>query len=404
MTQVGKDTLDTRTTLTVGGKEYAYYSFDKAAEKLGDVSRLPFSLKVLLENMLRFEDGERRLTNLFHLGELLHETAIEQRLNPAALSRWLAQQRQDGRANDTNQLRLESDEDAVKLVTIHRSKGLEYPIVFLPYTWDRRNTERQGFVFHPEPRDNPGHLQLDLGSDELNENRVKAAEENLADELRLLYVALTRARHRCYVITGCIGGTQAKSLKEITGLGWLLHPELMKDVAPDSSQAGVQQLDGATLLADCDSLAAKCQHVQTSVLPDARPGKWTGGGANPDQPLQAREFAGEIQPAWGAQSYSILAHAALSPGDIEERPDHDARPIAIDSTTPPAGIHALPAGARTGTCLHEIFESIDFTQACAANEISRQTVADILAKHSLGDYLGTVWSNVQAVLNAPLDG
>ena len=57
MTQVGKDTLDTRTTLTVGGKEYAYYSFDKAAEKLGDVSRLPFSLKVLLENMLRFEDG-----------------------------------------------------------------------------------------------------------------------------------------------------------------------------------------------------------------------------------------------------------------------------------------------------------------------------------------------------------
>jgi aconitate hydratase len=57
MTQVGKDTLSTRSTLNVGGKEYAYYSFAKAAEKIGDVSRLPFSLKVLLENMLRFEDG-----------------------------------------------------------------------------------------------------------------------------------------------------------------------------------------------------------------------------------------------------------------------------------------------------------------------------------------------------------
>ena len=57
MTQVGQDTLATRSTLTVGGKEFAYYSFEKAAEKLGDVSRLPFSLKVLLENMLRFEDG-----------------------------------------------------------------------------------------------------------------------------------------------------------------------------------------------------------------------------------------------------------------------------------------------------------------------------------------------------------
>ncbi|PIW54563.1 MAG: aconitate hydratase AcnA [Sphingomonadales bacterium CG12_big_fil_rev_8_21_14_0_65_65_10] len=57
MTQVGQDTLGTRSTLEVGGKEYAYYSLAKAAEKLGDVSKLPFSLKVLLENMLRFEDG-----------------------------------------------------------------------------------------------------------------------------------------------------------------------------------------------------------------------------------------------------------------------------------------------------------------------------------------------------------
>ena len=57
MTQVGKDTLGTRSTLTVDGKDYAYYSLSKAAEQLGDVDRLPFSLKVLLENMLRFEDG-----------------------------------------------------------------------------------------------------------------------------------------------------------------------------------------------------------------------------------------------------------------------------------------------------------------------------------------------------------
>ena len=57
MTQVGKDTLGTRSTLNVGGKDYAYYSFAKAAEKIGDVSRLPTSMKVLLENLLRFEDG-----------------------------------------------------------------------------------------------------------------------------------------------------------------------------------------------------------------------------------------------------------------------------------------------------------------------------------------------------------
>ena len=177
----------------------------------------------------------------------------------------------------------------------------------------------------------------------------------------------------------------------------------MKEVAPDNSKAGVQQLTGESLLADCETLAAKCRHIQTSILPEARPDKWTGDGAAQDHPLQAREFAGKIQPAWGAQSYSTLAHATLAPGDAEERPDHDARPIAIDSTSQPSGIHALPAGARTGTCLHEIFETIDYPQAAAAHDEARQSIADILAKHSLADHLGTVWPNVQAVLNAPLD-
>ena len=56
MAQVGKNSLDTRATLSVGGRDYAYYSLARAAEKVGDVSRLPFSMKVLLENLLRFED------------------------------------------------------------------------------------------------------------------------------------------------------------------------------------------------------------------------------------------------------------------------------------------------------------------------------------------------------------
>ncbi len=57
MIPTGQDSLNTRSTLTVGGKTYAYYSLAKAAEALGDISRLPFSMKVLLENLLRFEDG-----------------------------------------------------------------------------------------------------------------------------------------------------------------------------------------------------------------------------------------------------------------------------------------------------------------------------------------------------------
>ena len=77
MTQVGKDTLGTRSTLTVNGKDYAYYSFAKAAEKVGDVSRLPFSLKVLLENMLRFAAGG------FTVGEQHVRAIADWQKNPA---------------------------------------------------------------------------------------------------------------------------------------------------------------------------------------------------------------------------------------------------------------------------------------------------------------------------------
>ena len=206
------------------------------------------------------------------------------------------------------------------------------------YTWDRRNTEKQGFVFHPDPRDTPGIVPI--GS----MNWPKTASRPPRKIWPMSCACCMRhspARHRCYVVTGCIGGTQGKSLKEITGLGWLLHPALMQQVDPDNSKVGVQQLTGESLLADCEILAAKCPHIQTSILPEARPDKWTGDGAAQDHPLQARKFTGKIQPAWGAQSYSTLAHATLAPGDAEERRDHDARLIPIDSTTQPSGIHAL---------------------------------------------------------------
>ena len=76
MTQVGKDTLSTRSTLKVGGKDYAYYSLAKAAEQLGDVSRLPISMKVLLENLLRFEDGD------FTVGREHLQSIVDWQKNP----------------------------------------------------------------------------------------------------------------------------------------------------------------------------------------------------------------------------------------------------------------------------------------------------------------------------------
>jgi exodeoxyribonuclease V beta subunit len=88
----------------------------------------------VVENLLRFPDAERRITNVLHLAELLEAASRAEHLGPARLVQWLEKRRaSDEAAADEFQLRLESDEDAVQIVTIHRAKGLEYPVVFCPF-------------------------------------------------------------------------------------------------------------------------------------------------------------------------------------------------------------------------------------------------------------------------------
>ena len=118
----------------------------------------------LPQRVLQRSDGQRRMTNLLHLMELLHEAAGEHHLGPEELIQWLAQQREatahGSHSQDVAQIRLESDDHAVTITTIHRSKGLEYPLVFCPYLWDGNllfRHETKAPLFH---RDGRAVLQL----------------------------------------------------------------------------------------------------------------------------------------------------------------------------------------------------------------------------------------------------
>ncbi|MCP4727393.1 MAG: UvrD-helicase domain-containing protein, partial [bacterium] len=136
---------------------------------------------MVLENvrkgLLSFPDGERRITNLLHCAEVLHCAESEHKLGMEGLIKWLAENRNIAKESDENQIRLETDEDAVKIVTIHRSKGLEYPVVFCPFAWDSSIIkDNSPFSFHDTNRDN--HLTLDLGTSE-DENKKAAEMEEL---------------------------------------------------------------------------------------------------------------------------------------------------------------------------------------------------------------------------------
>jgi exodeoxyribonuclease V beta subunit len=349
--------------------------------------------------LLAFPDGERRLTNLLHLSEVLHRASVENRLGVSGLLKWLGEQRElDGQAPEEHQLRLETDEKAVKLVTIHKSKGLEYSIVFCPFSWKGANIEHGGEeqLFYHEQGD--GSLVRDLGSADYEAHKQQARVERLAENVRLLYVALTRAKHRCYFVWGAFrdAATSAPA--------WLLHPPPNPEPDPVTAQEEhFPQLDDDQLLADLTKLAAQ------SSGPDGQPTIAVGDLPQPADTtftvpssagptLDYRRFAGTIARDWRISSFT-----SLTANQGEELPDHDALGAETHGELPTSGIFAFPRGAKPGTCLHKILEKLEFTQwnqPAAATLVHEQLRAHGLPE---AEFTNILVEMLGKVMTAPLD-
>lgn len=188
----------------------------------------------IAENLLASGNGERRLTDLLHLGELLQEASATLD-SEHALVRWLAQQieQPDGQSA-SQQLRLESDRHLVQIVTIHKSKGLQYPLVWLPFVANFR--EADNGVYHDRQTFT---ALLDLQQSE--ESIELAEQERLAEDLRLLYVALTRSIFHCSVgIAPLIKGTRKEGNSDLhrSALGYLVQQGTRRCHWPAGSVAG----------------------------------------------------------------------------------------------------------------------------------------------------------------------
>src|SRR5262245_42102528 len=164
--------------------------------------------------LLALPGGERRLTDVLHCCELLHQAALEGGLGVEELLKWLAEARMQGGVarSEEHQIRLETDERAVRIVTVHKSKGLQYPIVFCPFCWNTGAPAGE-VLFH----DRSGKLVMDIGSADQEEHAQTSELEDLAENARLLYVALTRAQYRCVLVWGAFRDAGESAL------AYLLH-------------------------------------------------------------------------------------------------------------------------------------------------------------------------------------
>jgi exodeoxyribonuclease V beta subunit len=314
-------------------------------------------------------DAERRLTNLLHLGELLQQAAREHAGMDALLGWFRIQRRERGaeHSSDDLQLRLESDAGLVQIVTVHAAKGLQYPVVFLPDLWNPRITRADAPIgFH----DDGQSACLDIGSDERDAHLLLAERERLAEDVRIAYVALTRAQSAIYAVWGRAG--QRKGHAGASALGWLLHPAqdaaTLAEAGPDAFAAG------ADLEADLAALAAAAagsivvEPLPEDPLPLPLP-------PEPTRPaLAPRAFRGRIATDWRIASFSALTRelhaeppAAIAGSgqrvDDEAAPDTPPADLAVAAPTPADDDPVLrfPAGSDVGSFLHLLLEHLDFT-------------------------------------------
>ena len=316
--------------------------------------------------LLVFADGDRRLTNVLHLGELLHSESLNESNGMTQLIAWLeAQRNPENTRTEEHPLRLESDASAVKIVTIHKSKGLEYPVVFCPFCWESSLiTRNRPVVYHEQ---GAGYSRvLDLGSDSLEENTRRAQNELLAENLRLLYVAVTRARERCYLVWGHI------NTAETSALAYLLHPNGRsedKDVIRSMTRH-MANMTTEDLAADLDRLVKRSnQTIAVEVLPLADRSINAPRFDN-NEPLSVREFSGSIKRDWRLSSYSsLISHQQRN----TDKPDYDTHLLSHRSQNEikadrslsnvpdqERNIFGFPRGARTGIFFHDLLEVLDF--------------------------------------------
>ena len=340
--------------------------------------------KNVRRRLLCFTDGERRLTNVLHLGEVLHRYETEERLSIAALLIRLDDKMAGkGQAVEEHQLRLESDGERVQIVTIHRSKGLQYPVVFCPFSWSGIRQPKDVFSFHMP--DEQMCAVLDLGSEkELRDSyRKLAVQEELAENMRLLYVALTRAAHRCYLYWGPFNGAESSAL------AWLLHgrgdlaelKKRFKKISDDDLERCLAEL--------CVKAKGAMEFIAADDAPAMRQARQKEGGDT----LVCAEWVGDIAAGGHVTSFSAIS-----------RESHGVETAVLSADAPhPDSIFAFPRGAGPGVCMHDIFEHLDFTLLDHRPQQCRQFVAEKLVQYGFEEkWLEPVLQMVKNVLSVSL--
>ena len=337
--------------------------------------------------MLRRSDGERRLTNLQQLCEMLHQAEHDHRLSPEGLLHWLRHERSQKSEVDQQrrELRLESDEDAVQILTMHGSKGLQYEIVFCPFLWDGRVADTTKTTLDDE-RDGkaPGDRRFAFKVSTSDPGWLNSEAERLAEDCRLAYVAMTRAKRRCYVHWGPIGHGPRGYWN--SALAWLLQPDTIDQSKEDwpVTWAKAYKNRSSNLASDLQRIAdnshgsISIDHVDDVTTEVIKAG--TKSAAN-SKGAGKPTSKGQNRRRESRRPLMVHSFSSLVAGSEHAFYVHEVRDPETQAPEVGQGIFGFARGAEPGLCLHTVLEHVDLH--ALEQPPARELVVKTLTQHGL---------------------
>jgi exodeoxyribonuclease V beta subunit len=355
----------------------------------------------LPRRVLSHAGGERDLTDLGHVGQLLHAQALQEGTGTASLAGWLrARMRDAGEdAEEARVRRLDSDAEAVQVLTVHRSKGLEFPVVLVPFAW------QAGWIDPKEPpRFHDGGWQIDVGGrdgDDFVPHRLAGIREQRAEDLRLLYVSLTRARHQAVLWwAGSAASGRSPLARILMGrqAGGFIASEEVCAPRDDAFEERLHELGAER---------PGCVSVERV---EARPPASIAPRAEGREPLAARTLGRTLDRSWTRSSFSRVVSGEWERRVASEQEEElvDDEPAAAPSADGGAAaggalpLGAMPSSAAVGDLVHRVLQASDF----AAPDLEAELLARLEEQRGRRDVAvgesATVAAGLAVALRTPL--
>ncbi len=338
----------------------------------------------IMERLAAFKNGERRVTNYNHLIELLATQESNFHSTPSSLLRNLRDKiNEQTKDQEDELLRLESDEELIQISTMHSSKGLEYPIVFLPYLWESiKLTKPSVFQFHEN-----NQTYLNIGGNLADPNQLLLhKKEEMAESIRLAYVALTRAKSANFIPFLEVNNAGYSSLSAIT-VGVEIVEEALTSKIINKGRPNIPSIADAL-----HAIVEKSPHIEIRTPRESAPislGKESKKEVSyiaQTQELQRDDLFSFPRMT----SYSALTKHTSAPTVIEEDLDKigfDFDEVEIPSTEEilpnpdEKTVFTFPKGADAGNFLHALFEEVEFDTQSNVDEV----VSKELKRANIGD-------------------